>query len=319
MKNRTKIAAGLACILILVAVCMILPRKPLKQHAQNVAPTGGQLPDAAHPMMVVGKMSEETVNLEKKKRAPVLDEWLQSVKVVIEKTQDKRAIELMNALAVGRLCMPTKDGFAFLESPAEDFWIAVIPILPEDIALNPRFAQNGETYAGATFSPETNVMILQAAKLTPKLRGVLFLHELDHADRFFTTRYDWKDPRTFCHEERKVHEDQNRWFSQLGGKPYDTVVNTEVERQKKFLAEKKMEIGVAFLEHEPSYPKLDAIFGKSLSKQETDFRSTQVWIHAQFRLIEGVADVPDEAKDERKALFLKTIYHTGGILEQLNK
>ncbi len=323
MMNRWKKygIVGLAIFTgVAISFALLTPIPPTPETHKNSVLVERDEDQPGQVMIIQGQLPPTEVALQQAKRSLVLQEWLQGVGEVIEKTnKDEGVMKLLNALAVGRLCMPVENGVLFLESAeGMEHWIAVTPVLPEDRKI-PGLAPTGITRAGATFSPATNVMMLHDTNMSKTWRGILFLHELDHADRFFTDRYNWQDIRTYCHEELKVHKDQNRWVSKIGGERYLALVNVETNRQRKTLEEEGIQLGQGFPQRTEYDPALDDIFGPALSKDEKDFRQTQVWMHGHFNLLDSIADASDEVKDELKAIFLKTLYRDGGILDQFNK
>lgn len=249
--------------------------------------------------------------------------WLEAARVIAERSQDRQA-QLIVSFLKGRLVIGEPVNSANGHIAAKVLWAAegpivvwMIPMLPEDMKLGESWQRYAESKSvGAGYDPETSWIILRSEPMSPVWKGIVLLHEAEHARAYTSEHYDWQDAKTFCYKERDTHILQNRLMGKIGGATYRKIIDAEIDRMRRKIAEKNLPIGTAFPNREKYYPDLDRmdVFGPALSDLERDMRGTHVWIHAIFDWID--LDLPGtvEDKEDRKALFLKTIYRKGGVL-----
>lgn len=165
----------------------------------------------------------------------------------------------------------------------------------------------------ANFSPaNNNIGIKEYEPTSDSWKGIMLLHEGLHAHRYMTEHYDWLDSRIYCYKEVEAHQFQNRLMLHLGGAAYQEALRKEIERSLNTVREEKGNVIKMFASRSVYDVRLDEAFGPAQSDFERDSRQTSLWIHAQFEILERYA--PPAEVEEKKAVFLKTIYVGNGVL-----
>lgn len=257
---------------------------------------------------------EKIENLEK--RREIFLSYLNAGEKFAKQTGDKEALAVIAFVKGAQvLTEPAIGGVRVIETPSSsgEQWIAVTPLIAGDESKDPEWERIMKTLpAAGMFLPELNALVMDG--ITPFsefTRGMIALHEGRHAQRLTTDKYNWKDVRTFCYEERNNHEFQNRVTAAIGGKAYQDLLDKEVEKFKAGLDGVGIPVGQGMAPRSPYHVEFDEIFGPALSEKDRNYRESSFWIDANFRLLEKYSkgDIADQ-----KALFLKTIYAEDGLL-----
>lgn len=244
--------------------------------------------------------------------------WITDAIAVADKSGDLQAIQVATFLKENNvLAKPEPQGVRFIEGAENNkLWFALVPLIVGDENLGPIVSRytRADDPGFAHFLPDQRTMILKShVKISPTWRGIITLHEANHALEFISVGYNWHDQKIFCEKERDTHNFQNRVTEKLGGENYRKLLKTLVEEIKTVHQKKGLDVGVGIWHRDHNYPELEIIFGTAESELERDFRETSVWIHVYFVIYEEHFGTTAE---DQKALFLKTLYSQSGILSK---
>lgn len=248
------------------------------------------------------------------KRVAAGNEWVAAMNTLASRLQDREADKIADFFNNhATLSLPHSMGVQTVSSAKKSPDFLFVPLLRGDEKKGSRWESYVTAkHSVAQFLPDMKTLITHDDQATsPIWKGLILLHEGRHAYTFLTRPYDWKNEKLFCYEERDTHEFQNRMAGNLGGVPYQTLLEEEIERIKKELDGTGSAVGKTFPNPMPYHEAQEDIFGKAESEFERSYRESSLWIHANFVLLEREfkGDVAD-----RKALFLRTIYIRNGIL-----
>ncbi len=274
----------------------------------------GQLPSTELP---IAPTEDEGTQ---QKRRKILTNWLDAADSVATQSQDPEATAVVAFLRKNAiLAAPTNmDGIQTLESSQNDDWVAILPLIADDELKGGHwksfFSTSESIGAAANFLPESRTIILKdSVPLHPNWKGMLLLHEGHHAHTFIREMYDWTDQQTYCTKERDTHSFQNR-VALTFSERYAPILTSETSRLKATIKKDQGLIGTDFPDRGEYNTHLDAVFGEARSERERDIRQSHLWIHACFDLIDQEFKGDTE---NQKALFLRTIYLEGGILQNM--
>jgi|GEM_PF-6377593 len=290
------------------------PEVPAEAEAE--APSNVGTEAEAEAQVQVRASSEEIANL--KRRKEVFLSSLEAGERIARQTGDKEALAVIAFVKDSYvLTEPAAQGLACrvieVQSGSGEQWIFATPLIAGDEFKSAEWNRIMKSLpAAGMFLPDINTLVVDGVTpFSEFTKGILALHEGRHAQRFVTDKYDWKDTRTFCCQERDTHEFQNRLTATIGGKKYQDLLGREVARLKAELDGAGIPVGIGMAPRSPYHAEFDEIFGPALSDKDRKFRETSFWIDANFRLLEKYSK-GDVA--EQKALFLKTTYAEGGLL-----
>lgn len=249
-------------------------------------------------------------------RKAIIQEWIAQADAIAQKTKNPQAIKIVDLLKTnGVMCRPNENGIQFLEgaTPGKT-WVGFVPIMKNEVMPNQKWKDMAESNdgAGAHYIADANtIVLLDSTPTSPIFKGIILLHEGNHAAIALFNPYDQSDLRLFCYDERDTHEFQNSLMAAVGGKVYQDMLNKEIQRMKDIDDKNGIRHADAFTGRGPYNPELDKIFGPAQSQVERDLRQTHIWIHAVFTMIDmyGSGD-----KEDNKARFLRTMYHRQGMM-----
>ena len=252
-----------------------------------------------------------------KSREGYRDEWFAAAQKVADQTGDPQALEIIRFLKENSvLAEPRINGYIkILEKPRGPNWCVLVPFTEKDVAMGGIWATRSSgsaTHAAASFMPDSRIIVIKSQVPCSEIwKGLLLLHEGNHAYCYIHERYDWQNDVVFSEKERDTHEFENRITAKIGGKAYDDflekLIVEIVEETKKA---SKITEGRFIVHRTREYPELDEIFGTPESELERAYRATGVWIHAYFLIFDRTfVDAGTE-----KALFLRLLYHNTGVL-----
>ncbi len=249
-------------------------------------------------------------------RQPIKNKWVECAEKIARIAHDQQADLVMDLLKNNTLlCMPSDQGVKFLEgaTPGKP-WIGFVSILPEDQLPSDHWRELANSHNfGAIFAPEAmTIIVRENMPCSPIWKGIILLHEGDHAGHMIYAPYDWHNSTIFSMAERDTHEFQNRIMSIIGGEAYADLIDQEVNRLRNATIKDGGKIG-EFIPSRTKYDsQLDVIFGPAESEFERDMRETHVWIHAMFTLIDR--DFKGD-KERVKTDILYTLYLRDGIIK----
>lgn len=243
-------------------------------------------------------------------RGRIKEEWLKSTKQVVEKINDREAIEIFQFLEKNLiLAVPNEKGMKFLERAQSEDWLAIMPLLEKDKEANEHWRYIFSSPAAAHFLNKIKAVVLKDSLYNPTGKAIVFLHEGYHAYTFIKNPYEKQSDKEYCYEEVKAHTFQNRVMALIGGAKYQFVLDKEVKRIND---EAKRSVGNFTIPNRTEYDEdLITVFGKPDSKMEKDFIQTSVWINAVFVHLDKVFK---NGAEDRKALFLRHLYKKDGVL-----
>lgn len=235
-------------------------------------------------------------------------EWCTEAQKIVEQTGDAHAADVLNFLLFHTiLAEPKSDGtFCTLEDSVTPTWVACLPLLSEDAMLCEAWQRELHQGFGVSFRPDCRTMILKGnVAFTPQWKGILLLHEGDHATTFTREPYNWHNARIYVSRERDTHAFQNRLVWLIGGREYQDRVEGEAERL----------VHTDRWTWDEGWPTgLDRIFGAAASEKEYGIRFAHWMVHTGFRACERVSETDDEMQN-RQTSFLYEVYHQHGILD----
>lgn len=241
--------------------------------------------------------------------------WLQDGWNVARKTGNPQALTIMSILeSHGIMAMPAAtpdagEAVRFLESPHDRLWFGIVILLKDEQMPSPAWVQTQHSSSiAAAYEPDIRTIVIQDTEpMSATWKGIVLLHEGNHAGATTFRPYDWKNHQEFCRAERDTHEFENDLLSTLGGHRYQQLLAAEVRRLHGTIGDR---VGAAIASRTDYDRTLDTIFGPAESDMERALRQTHFWIHANFVLLDQYfhGDV-----EEQKAKLLFTIYSQAGM------
>ncbi len=163
----------------------------------------------------------------------------------------------------------------------------------------------------ASYSPTQRMFVLHSyVKVSPKISGLIWAHEGDHAHTNAKNSYWPKTKQAFCEQERDTHEFQYRLTADIGGASYKKLLQEEVGVMYEMVKNSSKIIGTSFPTLFGYQKALDSVFGPALSDFERDFRNTHLWTDTIFHFIDKYFTGD---KERQKAAVLCAIYDELGV------
>lgn len=255
-----------------------------------------------------------------KQRIAVKQQWIEKAKKIANQTQDPEAKAITDFVFPYILTVApvnSRGDVKFLEAATPNKpWFQLLPLLASDKTMLrglPEFQTDRHSFA--RYDPDSKTIFVSTLEpYSDFWKGLMLLHEADHAGASTYQPYDWHNPQIFSEKERDVHEFQNRLSVKIGGFAYDQLLRKEKTRIRNLLQQRGLKPGMAQAGMADYYPELDKIFTPAQSRFEQLARQTSFWIHANFELLDETYGKGPEA-ERRKALFLYTGYKKEGILK----
>lgn len=275
--------------LCLVLVAVYAQRRP--------APDPTPLPQAL-PLAAAGVSDPEYA-----RRAALRDAWVQALDALVDRTQDREAGDVLTFIrGAGVLAAPSGAGIRPLEQrpglPA--LQVSIVPLVPRDQQEDPFWASKiGDELAAGFFQAPLHAIVLKPDAMSPAWRGIILAHEGYHAMAYTRAPFDWREKRRFYPHERDTRHFQHRLMLELGGPAYLRCLEREQLRLRGTTTPETIrEMRGTIDGRNPVYdPELDVAFGPAASRAERESRSSAVWIHAFFILIE-TSGTPDPQANE---------------------
>ncbi len=243
--------------------------------------------------------------------------WLAALEhEVVEKTKDPQAKEIFEMLKEkSEVVLPNDTGFSFIDKHLNSKAIRVLPLLPSDkqyaFPLWQRFFQSD--IAAAFVSDERLVVIKEDAPTSSVFKGLILVHEGNHALKYLEHPYTERSNKVFSEEERDTHEFVARLLAKIGGAPYEQLLSSEVQRMT--TTAKQTTEGMRFSSSGKYHEELDNIFGPALSDSERYKREKLLWLDTVFHFVDKYYTGTSEEKEGVKAQFLLEIYISQGMRE----
>lgn len=247
----------------------------------------------------------------------VAKEWIAALgREVVEKTKDPQAEEIFEMLrGNNEVVLPNDTGFSFVGKDIESEPIRILPLLPSDkqytFPLWQRFFQSD--IAAAFVADEHVVVIKEDAPISSVFKGLILVHEGNHALLYLEHPYIELSNKVFSEEERDTHEFVARLMAMIGGAPYEQLLLSEVQRMR--TTAKQTTEGIQFSPSGKYHYELDSIFGPALSDSEKYKREKLLWLDTVFHFIDAYYNGNKDEKEKVKADFLLSIYIAQGMRE----
>ena len=255
-------------------------------------------------------------------RKAIFDGFLKQAKVIVERTGDPQAKAVYEYLRDNSvLVKPHSKGYVVLaqrKDPSTRKWVAIMPLTEEDVAAQ-MGTQLGDYWRElfsshkfiANYLPKPNLIVIRdKMAATDVWKGLILLHEGNHALIMAMNPYDWHNSMMYCADEADTHIFQNSLIESLGGQPYKDFLKKRVAEMRTKVREEKMSPCHEFPRRADNYPELDNIFGPPLSQLERDLRGTHTWLQISFKLIDEDCEVPPKTKIG----LMQSLYQQDGIL-----
>lgn len=251
---------------------------------------------------------------ELERRRQMVANYRTAAQMVADKSHNQHAQDLLKFLDLnGRVGIPIAEGMQTGEDQKPGkFNFLVIPLRHEDVGvseLTKKFL-NLAVPAAATYNPTNNgIVLLDSVDFSETWKGIIFLHELEHACAFNTQPYPWQDPWVYSLKERVTHQFQNELINALGGPVYADWKQAKVKQIKDGTTTGG---GSLRLPNRGEYdPKLDQAFGPAASELDRDARATHTWLDA---VSVYYAERFGENANYQFTLLLRSFYAKGGTL-----
>lgn len=242
----------------------------------------------------------------------VRDSWLTHAEKVAKATRNPQALFIVERLRENAvIAVPdSRDGkraIRFLESAKRDKpWFAFV--LLRKGAMLPHAWEKYQTISAiAVYIPDIRAIVIRDVPMSPTWKGIILLHEGDHAMATTSRPYNWQDPWLYSVAERDTHTFENQIAAALGGEKYRKLLEQEVKR---------VHAGMIQMQGAKSWPsrtdyhqELDVVFGRAESQLERDVRETHLWIHAIFVAMEET--YPQDYAAQQQAKLLSVEYAEG--------
>lgn len=315
MKNlgsKQDVPAWLVSLVLLglstVCVVVLLVTLQVWHEGKRDGVTKNPYPDLSLPRDKTAALNEHQV---------VARDWLAALQhEVVEKTKDSQAEEIFEMLSANNeMVLPNNTGFSFNGKDRESKPIRILPLLPSDrkytFPLWQRFFQSD--IAAAFVSDERLVVIKEDAPTSSVFKGLILVHEGNHALKYLEHPYTERSNKVFSEEERDTHEFVARLMAMIGGAPYEQLLLSEVQRMT--TTAKQTTEGMQFSPSGKYHDEMDRIFGSALSDSEKYKREKLLWLDTVFHFIDAYYDGNKNEKEGVKAEFLLDIYIAQGMRE----
>ena len=242
-------------------------------------------------LALVGFVVSSTINSKRVDdwRIAEINRWIDSAEKVAQSTNDTEAKNIIRFVRNHHdVVSPEKGGRTRRIGPAAkaEPSFNIVVLRPEDSAISQRWAYLGSQESGfAGYRPNDKIMSLKTygSKMTPACKGINVLHEGGHAMAYLThPAWHVEDSRTFCFDEETQNSLSCRLAQKIGGKAYDDYLATMIHRLQTTDKSAQREW---IIQRSSTDPKVMEIF-KPLSEEECGFWWVQMWVDAQFRMID---------------------------------
>lgn len=259
-----------------------------------------------------------------KDRLESKEKWLANLQMVVDKTDDAQAQEVLSFLRANAAVfapvdvVPERTGGILLEEMTGDYQLGMVPLVQRDKHLRGVWAQladsnlpkTGEAGAVAHFLHQDKLLVLKGhIPFSDLFAGIVLAHEGEHARRYLTEPYPLYTAEQFSDAERRVHDFQNRLMLSVGGEAYETALVEAAEMIKKAMVKTGSKPGGTIVQIGGYDERLDEAFGPALSSFERATRISHFLIHANFVVVdEAFADDPALATQMRNRVYQMFVF-----------
>lgn len=249
-------------------------------------------------------------------RKSIVDGYITNAEIVANNTNNSQAKTIVKLIRHGLvIAMPNQEGLQVLENYSQSGKPAliIVPLLEKDgknFNENWKSIQNDKG-AGAFYYPEVRTIVLKDNDaISPLWKGIILLHEGNHAGTMMYAPYDWTDLVLFSSAEMLTHEFENKLLLSLGGEKYRSLLEKEVERIKM-----GSDLEGKVPRRTDYHQEMEGIFGPAFSEREKDIRETHFWINAVFTFLGRNFNNPEE----KKTAFMFNLYQEEGRFEGIGQ
>ena len=230
------------------------------------------------------------------KRLAVAQKNLQSLESLAARSENKQLREIVDFFQKRcRLIVPKTDGKFSIEKPLRKkfygdhttnniIWVYVFD--PKDLLVLPEncigsLALRDNRGLGAYFHPNRFLVMRDLPNCSTFLSGMIMAHEGFHAIKHAEQNAPFVD---YDLHEYEAHDFEFDVLMEIGGLPYQSLLNQRVCQIEKELAGRSIEEVRKFSDFR--YPsQLDEVWGKFSNPAEASTRKWQLTLHAIFTLI----------------------------------
>ena len=236
-----------------------------------------------------------TKPLSVQERVTATNEWVSGLGDVYNKTHDPELLQRIERLENhATRAVPDGNGFNVEKQPSEgDYFL--IPLGGGDTTSTPwKELYQMRDYATTWFTtgnkniPLTFVVIKNGENLSSETKGVLLAHELDHEKT--------GPAKNLCEDEVIHHTFSNRLWLELGGEPYQKLLDERAKEYGAYFLDQKSKITPA----SRHIDELDKIFGKSISSGERIVRAFSLDYASMFLAVDKYYPGMDKTAEKAK-------------------
>jgi hypothetical protein len=245
-------------------------------------------------VLVTGFNFLKEVPLSLREREAVTNEWLDGLSEVYNGTHDAELWKLAERFQKhGLRAVPDGNGFNVERQPSDgDYFLIALDrgdtSTPwKELYKTRDFATTWFT-AGDKNKPLTFVIVKTGKNLSPKTKGVLLGHELAH-EKFGASK-------NICEDEVFAHTFSNRLWLELGGEPYQKLLDERAKEYGEYLLGQKTVVTSLSLYTD----KLETILGKSVSFDERVIRSASFDYASIFLAVDAYYPGSDKIAEKAK-------------------
>ena len=305
---------------IIASVAVIIIFSLIKNHFEQTKESDQRRAAQEYQRQVEednNKKKKEYVKLQTPIRKPIMEEWTRAGDSLALLTRDSVALEVMKFFKQNCwLTAPHPKGIVLLSGPdSVRHLIYFASFLPNDVVEDAQMRENiNSEYAGALYSYGLSCIIVKNSdSLSPIAKGMFLCHETSHGREQKLTNFDSSNDSLMVDEEMRAYIMQNKIISKLGGKRYQTILDTEKKRIKELIKAEMIDLNKTFPGPGMYDENLVKVCGKPKSVFEKAMWRTLVWQQAFFQIFD---EEYAENKVEKKRSFIFSLYAKLGFFEK---
>ena len=239
------------------------------------------------------------------RRVLAAQSWLDGATATAWQTQNETAVELM-ATILSEPAVLKPDPVTFIvpiQGPVKPT-IFLIPIMLDDQDVNDTtimmLAPDASQSARYTENKPGRIYFAGEFDISPKLKGLLLLHEAMHAFYHETNQYRTGDDLDHWTEEVATFEFEFQLLSEICGDRYSRLMAKQVEKFRTLYTDLDGTGGKLPEPKTVDIKPLVAGLGVAISDHEIRLRQSIVWINTAYRLFDQI--YPDTAGRDKAVL-----------------